>query len=66
LSRRAAEFLAQPNGPQAAVLEIGGWDTHANQAAPNGPLAAGLRQLDLGLAALRAGLAAAAPGTGRW
>ena len=36
LSRRAAEFLAQPNGPQAAVLEIGGWDTHANQANPNG------------------------------
>jgi uncharacterized protein (DUF1501 family) len=58
LSRRAAEFLAQPNGPQAAVLEIGGWDTHANQAAPNGPLAVGLRQLDLGLAALRDGLAA--------
>ena len=59
LSRRAAEFLARPNGPQAAVLEIGGWDTHANQANPNGPLAAGLRQLDLGLAALRSGLAAA-------
>ena len=58
LSRRAAEFLAQPNGPQAAVLEIGGWDTHANQANPNGPLAGGLRQLDLGLAALRSGLAA--------
>ena len=57
LSRRAAEFLAQPNGPQAAVLEIGGWDTHANQANPNGPLANGLRQLDLGLAALRDGLA---------
>jgi hypothetical protein len=37
LSRRAAEFLAQANGPQAAVLEIGGWDTHANQANPNGP-----------------------------
>ena len=59
LSHRAAEFLAQPNGPQAAVLEIGGWDTHANQANPNGPLAAGLRQLDLGLAALRSGLVAA-------
>ena len=58
LSRRAAEFLAQAKGPQAAVLEIGGWDTHANQANPNGPLAAGLRQLDLGLAALRDGLAA--------
>ena len=34
--RRAAEFLGQPNGPQAAVLELGGWDTHANQANPNG------------------------------
>ena len=32
--QRAAEFLAQPTGPQAAVLEIGGWDTHANQANP--------------------------------
>jgi len=58
LSRRAAEFLVQANGPQAAVLEIGGWDTHANQANPNGPLAAGLRQFDLGLAALRDGLVA--------
>ncbi|HEY2188836.1 MAG TPA: DUF1501 domain-containing protein, partial [Caldimonas sp.] len=53
LARRAAEFLAQAAGPQAAVLEIGGWDTHANQANPNGPLANALRQLDAGLAALR-------------
>ena len=58
LSKRAAEFLVQPAGPQAAVLEIGGWDTHANQANPNGPLANGLRQLDAGLAALRTGLVA--------
>ena len=58
LARRAAEFLVQPAGPQAAVLEIGGWDTHANQANPNGPLANNLRQLDAGLAALRAGLVA--------
>ena len=56
LARRAAEFLAQANGPQAAVLELGGWDTHANQANPNGPLANNLRQLDAGLAALREGL----------
>jgi uncharacterized protein (DUF1501 family) len=56
LARRAAEFLSQPAGPQAAVLEIGGWDTHANQVNPNGPLANGLRQLDAGLAALRDGL----------
>ena len=56
LATRAAEFLAQPAGPQAAVLEVSGWDTHANQANPNGPLANYLRQLDSGLAALREGL----------
>jgi uncharacterized protein (DUF1501 family) len=53
LARKAGEFLAQPNGPQAAVLELGGWDTHANQAAPNGALATNLRFLDGALAALR-------------
>ena len=56
LARRAAEFLAQPNGPQAAVLEMSGWDTHANQANPTGALATALRQLDTGLGALRDGL----------
>ena len=58
LAHRAADFLTQPGGPQAAVLEMSGWDTHANQANPNGPLANGLRQLDTGLAALRDGLVA--------
>ena len=62
LAQRAAQFLVQPNGPQAAVLEVGGWDTHANQGNPNGPLANNLRQLDAGLAALRDGLAA----SGAW
>ena len=56
LATRAAEFLAATDGPQAAVLEMNGWDTHANQANPSGPLANYLRQLDTGLAALRAGL----------
>jgi uncharacterized protein (DUF1501 family) len=56
LAKRAAEFLAQADGPQAAVLELGGWDSHANQAAPNGPTANNLRQLDNALAALREGL----------
>jgi uncharacterized protein (DUF1501 family) len=59
LAQRAAEFLARPDGPQAAVLELGGWDTHANQGAPNGALASNLRNLDNGLAALRDGLVAA-------
>ena len=58
LARRAAEFLNPPAGPQVAVLDLGGWDSHANQANPNGPLANNLRQLDAGLAALREGLLA--------
>jgi uncharacterized protein (DUF1501 family) len=58
LARKAGEFLAQANGPQAAVLEMGGFDTHANQAAPNGVLANNLRLLDAGLAALRDSLGA--------
>ena len=58
LARRAAEFLVRPDGPQVAVLDLGGWDTHASQAAPNGALARNLRLLDTGLAALRQGLLA--------
>jgi uncharacterized protein (DUF1501 family) len=62
LAQRAAEFLAQANGPQAAVLELGGFDSHANQGNPNGALSNTLRQLDAGLAALREGLLA----SGTW
>ncbi|GAA5180817.1 DUF1501 domain-containing protein [Niveibacterium umoris] len=53
LARAAGEFLARPNGPRVAVLEFSGWDTHANQAAAQGPLARNLGQLDQGLEALR-------------
>lgn len=56
LARKAAEFMVAPNGPQAAVLELGGWDSHAGMTNPNGPLVNNLRQLDAGLAALREGL----------
>jgi uncharacterized protein (DUF1501 family) len=58
LAQRAAQFLSQPRGPQIAVLDLGGWDTHANQAAPNGPLPRNLQALDAGLARLRDGLVA--------
>lgn len=58
LARKAGEFLALPDGPMAAVLEIGGWDSHANQAAPAGGLSNPLRALDGGLAALRDALVA--------
>jgi uncharacterized protein (DUF1501 family) len=54
LAKKAAEFLQRD--AQVAVLEISGWDTHANQAAPNGALSNNLRTLDEVLAALREGL----------
>jgi uncharacterized protein (DUF1501 family) len=53
LTSAAARFLAADAGPRIAVIEAGGWDTHANQGAANGSLAAGLGQLDAGLHALR-------------
>lgn len=57
LARKAADFLQR--GAQVAVLEIGGWDSHANQGAPNGATSNNLRTLDAALAALRDGLLAA-------
>ncbi len=53
LARKAGEMLASAQGPRVAVLEMGGWDTHANQAAPAGALANNLRNLDAALVALR-------------
>ncbi len=53
LAGMAARLLAAPNGPRVAALELGGWDTHADQMRRlHGPLG----QLDQGLAALKAGL----------
>ena len=43
LARKATELLLRPGGSTVAVLELGGWDTHANQAAPQG--ARGTRRL---------------------
>jgi len=60
LAKQAAEFLQR--GAQVAVLELGGWDSHANQAAPQGGLSNNLRTLDAMLAALREGLQA----SGTW
>jgi hypothetical protein len=45
LARKAGDMLAAAQGPRVAVLEMGGWDTHANQAAPAGALANNLRNL---------------------
>lgn len=53
LARKAGELIGAAQGPRVAVLEMGGWDTHANQAAPAGALVNNLRTLDMALAALR-------------
>ncbi|HTQ99003.1 MAG TPA: DUF1501 domain-containing protein [Candidatus Acidoferrum sp.] len=58
LADTAAKFLAQDHGPSLAVLEVNGWDTHANQGSVNGLLAQKLGELDRGLAALRNGMGA--------
>lgn len=61
LARKAAEFLHK--GTQVAVLELGGWDSHVNQAAPGGAMSNNLRLLDATLAALREGLTAPEAGS---
>ncbi len=52
----AARFLATDDGPRIAVIEAGGWDTHANQGAAEGQLANRLGGLDAGLARLKSEL----------
>ena len=39
----AARFLASEAGPRIAVIDVGGWDTHANQGGAQGALAARIR-----------------------
>lgn len=53
LAAAAGRLLAERGGPRVAALELGGWDTHASQAARIlGPL----RALDEGLGQLKASL----------
>jgi uncharacterized protein (DUF1501 family) len=47
--KSAARFLTAPSGPRIAVVESGGWDTHANQGAERGSLANRFRELDGGI-----------------
>lgn len=56
LMESAARFLTVPDGPSIAVVELGGWDTHANQGAGTGALANRFAALDLGLGNLHDGL----------
>ena len=56
LMEAAARFLTTERGPNIAVIELGGWDTHANQGAESGALANRFRTLDEGIGRLRDGL----------
>ena len=53
LAAAAGRLLAAADGPRIAAMELGGWDTHAAQGQR---LVGPLRQLDAGLAALKASL----------
>jgi uncharacterized protein (DUF1501 family) len=55
----AGGFLTAAGGPKIAVVEAGGWDTHANQGSSAGALANRLAGLDQGLDALRSQLGSA-------
>jgi uncharacterized protein (DUF1501 family) len=52
----AARFLTVPGGPQIAVISLDGFDTHANQGAADGLLAARFTNLDKVIAGLETGL----------
>jgi uncharacterized protein (DUF1501 family) len=52
----AAKFLARPDGPRIGALAYDGWDTHQDEGAVGGRLAALLGALDGALAAIEAGM----------
>ncbi|MEX0941478.1 MAG: DUF1501 domain-containing protein [Pseudomonadales bacterium] len=56
LAESATSFLTHAKGPQFAVLESGGWDTHANQGTGAGSLANRLTALDKVLVKLKSDL----------
>jgi len=49
----AAGFLRREDGPQVAVFDTTGWDTHANEGSAEGQLAGRLTALDTGLRTLK-------------
>jgi uncharacterized protein (DUF1501 family) len=59
LAAAAAGFLTTAGGPRVAVMEMGGWDTHANQGTTQGTLANRLQALGDGIARFKEKLGAA-------
>jgi uncharacterized protein (DUF1501 family) len=63
VARMAAELMRSDGGPQIAVIEASGWDTHANQGGAKGVLATRLAGLDQALKTLGDGLGSLWPQT---
>jgi uncharacterized protein (DUF1501 family) len=63
IAANVGKLLADPRGARVAVLEIGGWDTHANQGLLTGRLAQQLKALSEAVAALKESLASVWPHT---
>jgi uncharacterized protein (DUF1501 family) len=56
VARMAADLMRSDGGPEIAVIEASGWDTHANQGGAKGALATRLAGLDNALKSLADGL----------
>jgi uncharacterized protein (DUF1501 family) len=56
VAHMASELMRSDGGPEIAVIEASGWDTHANQGGAKGVLATRLAGLDQGLKSLADGL----------
>ena len=56
VARMAADLMRSDGGPEIAVIEASGWDTHANQGGAKGALATRLAGLDSALKSLADGL----------
>ena len=52
----AAKFMARPDGPRVGALAFDGWDTHADEGAVAGRLAALLGALDGAIASVETGM----------
>ncbi len=53
MAEMTGTWMKEPDGPRIASLELGGWDTHANQGTAAGGLANNFGLLDQGFKALK-------------
>lgn len=56
MMQKAASFLSAPKGARIGAIDMGGWDTHANQGTADGRLANNMEILAEGLTAFRQGM----------